>query len=420
MLADTFGGKQVLPEVVPNAYTALSAKPAPAFVTPVCSAEQAAGQLRKLRVGCATGPDLVPVAVLRQCADALGPHVAALVNRILARREWPATWLRHWVVPLHKRGSRFDRNQYRGIHLSSQLSKVVERLLLELLAPWFPQPEAWFGPRQFAYTKGQGARDALLLVVLSWLRAFNDRKKVSLYCGDVSGAFDRVCSKRLVAKLAAHGVPQDIVELFCSWLRERFMSVVVDGEESELQRLIDMVFQGTVWGPTLWNVFFADAREAIANAHFEEVVFADDLNAWRVFDRSVPDELLISAGKDCQAELHRWGEANQVTFEPTKEIVTVLSTTAPSQWSFRLLGVPFDCRLCMRDAVEEVVCGASRRAKGLLRCRRYYGVPDMVLLYKKPKCCRTWSTGHRRSTMRQTGTWTDSTQFKRGTFPSWA
>ena len=47
-----------------------------------------------------------------------------------------------------------------------------------------------------------------------------------------------------------------------------------------------------------------------------------------------------------------------------------------------MLGVPFDCRLCMCDAVEEVVCGASRRAKGLLRCRRYYGVPDMVLLYK--------------------------------------
>ena len=44
-----------------------------------------------------------------------------------------------------------------------------------------------------------------------------------------------------------------------------------------------MVFQGTVTGPLLWNFFFEDARHAINECFYKEVVFADDLNAYRVF-----------------------------------------------------------------------------------------------------------------------------------------
>ncbi len=196
------------------------------------------------------------------------------------------------------------------------------------------------------------------------------------------GAFDRVCSQRLVAKLAAQGVPQSTIELFQSWLRQRDACVVVDGDQSDARAIFDMVFQGPVWGPMFWNAFFEDARSAVAFVGFLECVFADDLNAWRTYDRSAPDALLLDAGRRCQVEVHRWGDANQVTFEPSKELVPMLSTTAASQWSFRLLGVPFDACLSMADGLAEVVHSASSRLCCLLRCRRFYGVADLVLQYK--------------------------------------
>ena len=37
-----------------------------------------------------------------------------------------------------------------------------------------------------------------------------------------------------------------------------------------------MVFQGTVLGPLLWLVFFADAARAVIDAKFKEIIFADD------------------------------------------------------------------------------------------------------------------------------------------------
>eukprot|EP00969_Alexandrium_andersonii_P021328 931895-Alexandrium_andersonii.AAC.1 len=73
----------------------------------------------------------------------------------------------------------------------------------------------------------------------------------------------------------------------------------------------DMAYQGTVFGPTLWDLFFADARSAIDSAGFTETIYADDLNAYRVITSDVTDEQAFVMIRDCQSRLHRWGSANR-------------------------------------------------------------------------------------------------------------
>ena len=80
-----------------------------------------------------------------------------------------------------------------------------------------------------------------------------------------------------------------------------------------------MVFQGTVWGPSLWNLFYEDARKAIHEVFFQEVVFADDLNAYKVYPGDTDNKQIVKNMQDCQGELHDWGKANQVAFDPGKE-----------------------------------------------------------------------------------------------------
>ena len=79
----------------------------------------------------------------------------------------------------------------------------------------------------------------------------NQRKKTAVYCSDVSGAFDRVCMPRMVAKLSASGMHESLVTLMSSWLKARVAYLVVEGKKSEAWQLADMVYQGTVFGPTL-------------------------------------------------------------------------------------------------------------------------------------------------------------------------
>ena len=56
--------------------------------------------------------------------------------------------------------------------------------------------------------------------------------------------------------------------------------IVVGGVASKEMALKDMVYQGTVTGLMLWNLFFEDARESINKCLYTEAVYADDLNAY--------------------------------------------------------------------------------------------------------------------------------------------
>ena len=81
----------------------------------------------------------------------------------------------------------------------------------------------------------------------------------------------------------------DRAGFLASWLDDRSSQVVLEVVASPAELLADSVYQGTVLGPPLWNVYFADARRALVHQSFVETTFADDLNAWRAFrlDRGV-------------------------------------------------------------------------------------------------------------------------------------
>ena len=118
-------------------------------------------------------------------------------------------------------------------------------------------------------------------LVLTWIRLFGRKRKVAVYCSDVSGAFDKVNSRRLLRKLRARGVPAEILGVIKSWLSERKARVAVGGKFSRDMTINNMVYQGAVLGPPLWNVFYADAADAVHVHDFLEVIFADDLNCFK-------------------------------------------------------------------------------------------------------------------------------------------
>ena len=95
---------------------------------------------------------------------------------------------------------------------------------------------------------------------MEWILTINSRGKIAVYCSDVAGAFDRVKTRRLVDKMRLKGVHPQLVRLIESWLRQRRANVIVGGEASIEFILRNMIYQGTVLGPILWNVFFEEAR----------------------------------------------------------------------------------------------------------------------------------------------------------------
>ena len=83
-------------------------------------------------------------------------------RQFVTETRWPICWRQHCVHPIHKRKSTVHANNYRGVHLTVQLSKVVERVAGRIFLGTL-QREGAFGERQFAYSVGRGHHDVSAL-----------------------------------------------------------------------------------------------------------------------------------------------------------------------------------------------------------------------------------------------------------------
>ena len=382
LLQRTWAAKNAMPELQQNQLSALSYN-SHTEQRPISPTEtECELVLSKLDVNSATGPDGLPCKVLKHLAKTIAPHVKALLDKILETGEWPSDWLQHWIIPLYKRKSVFAPANYRGVHITSQLSKATERLIHSMFVPRLISNGA-FGKHQFAYQPEKGARDLLAFLTLKWLRAFQQKKVIGVLCSDVAGAFDRVNSARLEQKLRHRGVHPDIVRVLVSWLQQRQAHVLVHGQQSQLWQLSNMVYQGTVLGPALWNTFFADIAQAFEEVLYESFFYADDLNSCKEYDRGADRATIREDLDKAQAAAHLWGEANAVTFDAGKETKHILSRQQPEGPDMRILGVTIDCKLVMSSAVDEVVNESRWRMKMLLSSQRFFNGKHVLLLYKQ-------------------------------------
>ena len=380
--ADTFRRKNEMIGIEENEYTHIPTEKDTAEDVEVPPLESAVKILQGLDESSGTGPDLIPTKILRRCAGALALPIWFLASSILRFGHWPTIWKEHWLTPLYKKRSVYNANNYRGIHLTSQVSKVLERFLGLTFIPYLHGITA-FGPNQFAYLPKCGARDALAHVVLTWISGFGEGLKFCIYCSDVSGAFDKVNVKRLLKKLCAKGVPANIIRVIESWLGHRKAHVVVAGCKSKTMTLENMVYQGTVWGPALWNVHYADASVPIQKHGFTEIIFADDLNAYKAYKHDCSNDVLLKDMQACQEEVHKWGRGNQVTFDKSKESMHIIGTCGSgSGGSFKQLGVTFDSALSMGDCVHDVVRESRWKLKTIIRAAKYFFDSELVHLYK--------------------------------------
>ena len=93
------------------------------------------------------GPDGIPGRFLKQLAHQLAPPLARLIRHLLHHRHWPNIWRHHNIHPLYKRGNPSQPTNYRGIHLTTILSKTVERVIDLLFLPFLNHSNA-YGLRQ--------------------------------------------------------------------------------------------------------------------------------------------------------------------------------------------------------------------------------------------------------------------------------
>ena len=101
-----------------------------------------------------------------------------------------------------------------------------------------------------------------------------------------------------------------------------------------------------------------------------------------ILQKNVRNSTIHKQMKLCQQKLHNWGEANQVSFDAQKEKFCIISLDAPEGDSFKLLGVLFDTRLKMTEAIHTLRAQANWKLRALLQTRRNFTIPELMNLFK--------------------------------------
>ena len=164
----------------------------------------------------------------------------------------------------------------------------------------------------------------------------------------------------------------------------RTAQVIVGGMQSEAFSIQDVVYQGTVLGPVLWCVYFNDVENnlSVDRDPVHSHKFADDLVCFQQFDCSWSNADILSKMEHHQTAVHKWGSLHRVEFDPSKEHMMVLHHRDGLGEPFKLLGATIDCKLLMHGTVENLIAKARLELKSLLSCRRFYGVSDLVVMFK--------------------------------------
>ena len=221
----------------------------------------------------ASGPDYIPVVVLKNCEPELSYILVKLFNMCLNESCFPDSWKVSSVVSVFKNvGERSAAKNYRPVSLLSVVSKVFEKLVNDRTVDYLENC-GLFSDFQYSFRSSQSTADLLTVVSDRIARAFNRSGATRAVALDISKAFEIVWHAGLLRKLKSYEISGQIFGLISSFLSNRRLRLVLDGKSSQEYPVNAGVPQGSILGPTLFLLYINDLPDDII---CDIAIFADD------------------------------------------------------------------------------------------------------------------------------------------------
>jgi len=216
-------------------------------------------------------------------ADKLSILLTMCFNACLSHGFLPPSLIKSVLVPIikDKNGDITDRSNYRPIALTSDISKVLEGILLSKLEIYLYTTDYQFG------FKPKHSTDMCIYTLKETISYYHKRSSHIFVCFmDASKAFDKINHWILFRKLSERGVPVILVRLLITWYRCQTVCVRWGTYLSEVFQVNNGVRQGGILSPHLFNLYIDDLSTKLAsssagcfigNHNVNHFAYADDL-----------------------------------------------------------------------------------------------------------------------------------------------
>ena len=291
---------------------------------------------------------------------------------------YPESWTTGIIVPIYKKGDRKIPGNYRGITLTSTMSKLFTFILNKRFCDWLDDANILSGT-QFAYRKRHNTTDAVF--VLNSIVSL--KVKPSIVCCafiDFSKAFDLVARELLYRKLKNYGISKKFLTIVMNMYSKVKSKVRTNAGCSDTFNLTTGLMQGECLSPSLFSSFINDVDEAM-----------DDVESMGVTIHGTPitvfkyaDDIVLLADneeglQDGLQALHAYCVKNRLTVNTAKIKVmyfskkgiksppTMTYNDEPLEYvqSFKYLGLNFNSKCSFVESLDKL-CSQARKAQTVL------------------------------------------------------
>ena len=231
--------------------------------------------------------------MIKAAGDTGATMIRDLATAIIRDGKVPTDWEESFIVCLYKgKGDALDRGNYRGLKLTEQAMKILERIVDGLIRHVVSIDDS-----QFGFVPGRGTTDAIFVVRQLQEKYLAVNKRLYMAFVDLEKAFDRVPRKVIWWALRKLGVEEWIVRLVQGmYANARSRVRVGEGFSKEFEVKVG-VHQGSVLSPLLFIIVLeALSREFRAGVPWEDL-YADDL------------VIIADSIEECVRRLLIWKEA---------------------------------------------------------------------------------------------------------------
>jgi len=163
----------------------------------------------KINIRKARGPDKLDGIVLKECRVQLCHVFTRLFQLSLDTHVIPSVWKHSEIIPVPKKSTPKELNDYRPVALTSIAMKSLERIVLKYL-----RKDVFdiLDPLQFAYRPNRGVVDATLSLLNNIYKHLETPKAyVRILFVDFSSAFNTIQPHILIQKLLDMGVNSTLI-----------------------------------------------------------------------------------------------------------------------------------------------------------------------------------------------------------------
>ena len=176
---------------------------------------------------------------------------------ILNTGVYPEAWRDNFIKPIVKGGSCNDPSNYRGIALTSTLSKLFARVLYNRLQAYLEQNEL-ITREKIGFRQGSQTSDNLFTLKTMIDNMFKKKKYLYVCFVNFRKAFDLVNRNALLYKLQQYNINGNFFNIIKSMYKEVRFSVKIGNTIIPPFMPSVGVKQGCVLSPTLFSMYIND------------------------------------------------------------------------------------------------------------------------------------------------------------------